>query len=44
MQDAITSVFLGREPASALTSAVQKWKANGGDTIAKEYEAAAKVS
>lgn len=44
MQDAITSVFLGREPASALTSAVQKWKANGGDTIAKEYEAAAKAS
>jgi putative aldouronate transport system substrate-binding protein len=44
MQDAITSVFLGRDPASSLTSAVQKWKQNGGDQMAKEYaEAAAKA-
>ncbi|WP_433442396.1 hypothetical protein [Nonomuraea sp. CA-141351] len=37
MQDAIVAVFLGREPASSLTSAVQKWKSGGGDQMAKEY-------
>ncbi|TDD54082.1 hypothetical protein E1286_06125 [Nonomuraea terrae] len=37
MQDAIVAVFLGREPASSLTSAVQKWKAGGGDQMAREY-------
>ncbi|WP_214411142.1 extracellular solute-binding protein [Sphaerisporangium fuscum] len=44
MQDAITSVFLGREQPSSLASAVQKWKAGGGDRMAEEFaEAAAKA-
>jgi putative aldouronate transport system substrate-binding protein len=42
MQDAITSVFLGRASASSLTSAVKTWKQNGGDAMAKEYAEAAK--
>ncbi|GAA4558285.1 extracellular solute-binding protein [Planotetraspora kaengkrachanensis] len=41
MQDAVTAVFLGREPASGLTAAVQKWKTGGGDKMAKEYAEAA---
>lgn len=44
MQDAITAVFLGREPASSLTSAVQKWKVAGGDRMAKEYAEAATLA
>ncbi|WP_248962805.1 extracellular solute-binding protein [Sphaerisporangium perillae] len=41
MQDAITSVFLGREQPSTLAPAVQKWKAGGGDRMAKEFAEAA---
>ncbi|MEO3876394.1 hypothetical protein ABGB18_47170 [Nonomuraea sp. B12E4] len=37
MDDAIVAVFLGREPASSLTAAVQKWKSGGGDQMAREY-------
>ncbi|MFE4464294.1 hypothetical protein ACFRCR_04155 [Oerskovia sp. NPDC056781] len=37
MTDAITAVFLGRQPASSLEAAVAKWKKNGGDKIAAEY-------
>jgi putative aldouronate transport system substrate-binding protein len=44
MQDAITAVFLGRDPASSLTAAVQKWKQTGGDQMAKEYAQAAALA
>ncbi|GII33591.1 sugar ABC transporter substrate-binding protein [Planotetraspora mira] len=44
MQDAITAVFLGRESASSLTAAVQKWKTGGGDKMAKEYAEAAALA
>ncbi|WP_369372469.1 hypothetical protein AB1046_03755 [Promicromonospora sp. Populi] len=37
MTDAITAVFLGREQASSLQTAVATWKRNGGDKIAGEY-------
>lgn len=35
--DAITSVFLGRDSATALERAIATWKSNGGDKIAAEY-------
>lgn len=37
VNDAITSVFLGREPAATLEKAIKTWKSNGGDKIAAEY-------
>lgn len=44
MHDAVTSVFLGRSPASSLKDAVSQWKSNGGDRIAREYAESLKKS
>ncbi|SDC58671.1 carbohydrate ABC transporter substrate-binding protein, CUT1 family [Sanguibacter gelidistatuariae] len=37
VNDAIMSVFLGREPAATLEKAIKTWKTSGGDKMATEY-------
>jgi putative aldouronate transport system substrate-binding protein len=40
VNDGVSDIVQGRRPLSDLTSIVEAWRTNGGDTIRKEYEAA----
>jgi putative aldouronate transport system substrate-binding protein len=40
LTDARNSIYLGREPVSSWDDVVARWKADGGDDIRAEYEAA----
>ena len=44
MGDGINDIIFGRSPVSSLDQLVRDWRAQGGDTIRREFEAALRDS